>query len=423
MIGVNLSGGEFGSTIGKYGRDYIYPTQKSLKYYADKGMDVVRVPFDWLRVQTKEGGALNQAELARLDAVVDNAKALGLKVVLDLHGYGSGYGKLIGSGTPNASFADFWGKLAGHFKVDSNVFFGLMNEPHTQKASQWIGSVNAAVDAIRDAGAKQKILVPGTYWDGAHSWVSSDNDTVIGNGVKDPLDNYAFEVHQYLDSDSSGTHKNVVSETVGVERLKAITAWAKTTGHELFMGEFGVSTDSTSLKALNNMLSYMDKNSDVWIGATYWAGGPWWGDYMYSVEPKNGIDKPQMAILQKYDLESSSESVRGSAPDALSGDAPAPHTFIFDSPSNPPVVKNFIVGEDTMQLDRSVFTALPKTGSLWAQTFYKGLEAHDSSDRIIYDSTTGVLSYDADGNGSAEAIMIAQLTKGLALTRDDFLVI
>ena len=30
---------------------------------------------------------------------------------------------------------------------------------------------------------------------------------------------------------------------------------------------------------------------------TYWAGGPWWGDYMFSIEPQNGIDKPQMAIL------------------------------------------------------------------------------------------------------------------------------
>ena len=60
MIGVNLSGGEYGSTIGTYGKNYIYPSLKSLQYYADKGMDVVRLPFDWLRVQPKEGGAVSQ---------------------------------------------------------------------------------------------------------------------------------------------------------------------------------------------------------------------------------------------------------------------------------------------------------------------------------------------------------------------------
>jgi endoglucanase len=44
----------------------------------------------------------------------------------------------------------------------------------------------------------------------------------------------------------------------------------------------------------------MDAHADVWQGATYWAGGPWWGDYMYSIEPINGHDRPQMDILQHY---------------------------------------------------------------------------------------------------------------------------
>src|SRR3954469_23937390 len=116
MIGVNLSGGEYGSTIGIYGKNYIYPSQKSLSYYAEKGMDVIRLPFDLERVQQKKDGALSSAELARIDSVVDNAKALGMKVVLDPHGYGSAFGGLIGTKTSNDSFADFWGKMAAHFK-------------------------------------------------------------------------------------------------------------------------------------------------------------------------------------------------------------------------------------------------------------------------------------------------------------------
>ena len=61
--------------------------------------------------------------------------------------------------------------------------------------------------------------------------------------------NFAFEVHQYLDADGSGTHPGAVSATIGVERLTAITQWAEATGNRLFLGEVGVTTDQTSLTA------------------------------------------------------------------------------------------------------------------------------------------------------------------------------
>src|SRR4029453_8567658 len=103
------------------------------------------------------------------------------------------------------------------------VFLGVMNEPHDQSASEWLGSANAAIAAIRNAGASQEILVPGSYWDGAWRWRTTDNAAVIGSGVQDPAHNFAFEVHQYLDADGSGTHAGAVSATIGVERLTAIT--------------------------------------------------------------------------------------------------------------------------------------------------------------------------------------------------------
>jgi hypothetical protein len=176
-----------------------------------------------------------------------------------------------------------------------------MNEPHDQSATTWLGSANAAIAAIRGAGAvSQEILVPGSYWDGAWTWTSTDNATVVGTGVQDPAHNFAFEVHQYLDSDGSGTHPGAVSATIGVERLTAITQWAEATGNHLFLGEVGVTTDQTSLTALDGMLTYMQQHTDAWQGATYWAGGPWWGNYMFSIEPQNGVDKPQMAILVQH---------------------------------------------------------------------------------------------------------------------------
>jgi endoglucanase len=301
LLGVNLSGAEFGSRVpGTFGIDYTYPTHAEVDYYAGKGLSVIRLPFLWERIQRSEFGALDTAELARLDDVVSYATGKGLKVDIDPHNYGYGFGNLIGSAqTPNTAFADLWGKLAVHFKSNSNVIFGLMNEPHDQSASAWLGSANAAIAAIRNAGASQEILVPGSYWDGAWTWVSSDNDTVVGAGVADPAHNFAFEVHQYLDSDGSG-NSGAISTTVGVERLTAITQWAEQTGNRLFLGEVGVTSDQTNLTALDAMLGYMQQHTGAWQGMTFWSGGPWWGNYQFSIEPQNGVDKPQMGVLLQH---------------------------------------------------------------------------------------------------------------------------
>ena len=128
---------------------------------------------------------------------------------------------------------------------------------------------------------------------------------MIGTGIKDPSNNFVFEVHQYLDFDGSGTHDSVVSPTIGSSRLAAVTQWAQNTGNKLFMGEFGVGQDATSLSAMNDMLGFMKQHSDVWQGGTDWLAGPWVGNNIYTIEP-DGLgaghvtDKPQMGVLQHY---------------------------------------------------------------------------------------------------------------------------
>ena len=42
-----------------------------------------------------------------------------------------------------------------------------------------------------------------------------------------------------------------------------------------------------------------ESDTDVWQGALWWAAGPWWGDYMYGLEPTNGVAyNAYMPILQ-----------------------------------------------------------------------------------------------------------------------------
>ena len=309
LVGVNLASAEFApqNDPGSYGKDYTYSTHQEIDYYAAKGMTVFRLPFLMDRMQDAANGPLNQAQLGYMDSVVSYATSKGIKVILDPHDYGYEHGTLIADSSSIAAFANFWGKLAAHYAANGNVIFGLENEPHVQTADQWLPAVNAAIAAIRNAGATQEVLVPGVAWESAAQFTSNGSSTTLALGVKDPAQNYAFEVHQYLDSDGSGTSTSIANgdANIGVERLQAVTQWAKQTGSKLFLGETGVGTDASSTAALGNMLASMQQSADVWQGVTYWAGGPWWGNTSYSIEPtglgtSNVADRPQMAVLSKY---------------------------------------------------------------------------------------------------------------------------
>jgi Ca2+-binding RTX toxin-like protein len=50
-------------------------------------------------------------------------------------------------------------------------------------------------------------------------------------------------------------------------------------------------------------------------------------------------------------------------------------------------------------------------------------DARDASDRVIYETDTGKLFYDADGKGGAAKVHFATLNAGLNLTSADFFVV
>lgn len=300
FTGTNLSGGEFGnptpSSTRLYGKNFIYPSSTEFDYFAANGMNIIRLPFRWEVLQPKPKMPLVPAEEQRLQDVVTTATKKGLVVLLDPHNYARYYDKVIGG--PDVGddvFADFWGRLATDFRSNPRVWFGLMNEPHDMPTLQWLGAANAAVAAIRQTGAKNLILVPGNGWAGAHSWLASGNAVLLQ--IADPANHWAFEAHQYLDTDNSGTHAEAVSSTIGSERLREFTEWCRKNHKRAFLGEFGVGANDTGRDAIADMLTMMEKNRDVWIGYTWWSAGPWWDNYMFSIEPDKATDRPQMSYL------------------------------------------------------------------------------------------------------------------------------
>jgi Ca2+-binding RTX toxin-like protein len=112
--------------------------------------------------------------------------------------------------------------------------------------------------------------------------------------------------------------------------------------------------------------------------------------------------------------------------DTLEGNAGA-DTFIFHTAlgdTNIDTISDFNGADDTIELWSSTFTEL-SPGALAASAFKDmAVSAKDANDRIIYNSDTGILYYDADGSGTAYGnVKFAMLTGDPALTAADFFVV
>lgn len=307
LAGVNLAGAEFtpNQVPGRHLTHYIYPAPASVDYFASKGMNVIRLSVLWERLQHQLGDNLDEPEMQLIDAVVNHAALKKMKVILDVHNYAEYYGAMIGSEkVPPQSLGDLWGKIAVRYKGNDAVIFGLMNEPKGLPTETWLAAANAAIAGIRQTGAGNLLLIPGNGWSSARDWKSSKYGTPNSEVMlkaADPRGNSAFEVHQFFDPDFTGSRSECINADDAVENLRAVTKWSRWNRKRAFLGEFGVGVNENCLQALDRVLKFMAFHSDVWMGWTYWAAGPWWPkDYFSSLEPLGGVDRPQMAVLEKY---------------------------------------------------------------------------------------------------------------------------
>lgn len=112
--------------------------------------------------------------------------------------------------------------------------------------------------------------------------------------------------------------------------------------------------------------------------------------------------------------------------DTLTGGA-GKDTFVFNTAlvRNVDTIADFSAVDDTIQLENGIFTKLTATGALSAANFVANTAgtAMDANDFIVYDSDSGALYYDADGNGAGVAVKFAVLTGHPAITAADFYVI
>ncbi|KAG9056684.1 hypothetical protein FS842_009921 [Serendipita sp. 407] len=264
MFLVNESSAEFGQ--GKYpgilGTDYTWPSPSSVDYFVGKGMNFFRIAFAMERLSPSGlTGSFDATYLQGLKTIVSYVTGKGAYAALDPHNFARFNGAVI---TDLTAFQAWWTKLANEFKSDSRVIFDVNNEPWGIPATDALAFNQAGINGIRSTGATQLILAEGTSWSGAWTWISSGNGDAFKT-ISDPLGNTAIEMHQYLDSDGSGTSEVCVSSTIGVERLTAATNWLKQNNLKGFLGELGAGSNDACITAVKGALCHMQQQGGTWI--------------------------------------------------------------------------------------------------------------------------------------------------------------
>lgn len=157
IMDLGMSGGVY---PGIYNTNYTSPTLAGMHALKARGLNVVRLPFLWERVQATLGGPLEAAYLGYLLQAMRDANTAGLKVIIDMHNYGaytsSGYTTRLGHdlGPTMAQFKDVWTKLSTAIQADADAkaslyAYDIMNEPYGMPDTR--GAVtNAGATKIAD---------------------------------------------------------------------------------------------------------------------------------------------------------------------------------------------------------------------------------------------------------------------------------
>lgn len=263
------------------------------------------------------------------------------------------------------------------------------------------------------------------------------NDVLDGGAGSDSLDGGAGDDELFggtgLDSLSGGDGNDTLDGGSGSDWLyggNGDDTLTESRGNDALYGENGNDTIATASffgKASSGKSTVYGGDGDDWI----YANGK---DLVYGGDDNDHIFGSAAAQLlygnSNNDViaggRGNDRIWGGDGLDILTGDA-GKDIFFFDwtlsAKTNVDTITDYRVKDDTISLEKTVFIALGSGSRLTSSQFVAGADgkAHDASDRIIYETDTGKLFYDADGTGKLAAILFAQLDAHLAMTANEFI--
>ncbi|WP_422036490.1 beta strand repeat-containing protein [Reyranella sp.] len=180
--------------------------------------------------------------------------------------------------------------------------------------------------------------------------------------------------------------------------------------------QYSVSGGAGVIASLENAsINTGDATGDTYVSVENLAG-TFWNDTLIGTSGNNVIDGVNGTDV--FNGRGGMDTLIGSG----GGD-----TFVFDSvigAGNLATISGFVHGQDHFNLDNAIFTQLGAEGALGAGAFVNGAAALDANDRIIFNTATGNVSYDADGSGAGAAVVFATMQNlGVALDHTDFMIV
>ncbi|HEY6813939.1 MAG TPA: glycoside hydrolase family 5 protein [Croceibacterium sp.] len=140
---------------------------------AARGFQTVRLPVRFSNhAATTPPYAIEPAFMARVEQVVDSARAAGLRVILDLHHYDDPQGSVFADPAgQTARLAGLWKQIAERFRSkDAQVWFELLNEPHDRLTHANLRTVlEPALSEVRATNPTRPVVIGGEAWSGIGS--------------------------------------------------------------------------------------------------------------------------------------------------------------------------------------------------------------------------------------------------------------
>ncbi|KAI0346528.1 glycoside hydrolase [Trametopsis cervina] len=294
--GVNTAGYDFSVSIdGTFTGNGVNPPTSQYTHFTAQRVNIYRVP--WQLITPTLGGPIDPVFFSRLNSTVHAALSSGpnVWVIIDVHNYARWNGAIIAQGGPtNDQFVSLWTQLAGKFYNEPRVIFGIMNEPHDLvSVSTWADTLQQVVNGIRNYGAPNYLLLPGSSWSSAEAFPTEAGPLLVN--ITDPTGDHSkiiFDVHKYLDVDNSGQHAECVTNNVAV--LTNLVNFLRANGNrQAILSETGGGNTDSCKTLFQEELRYVRDSFPVLAGYTVWSAGAFDTTYVTTVTPfANGTDQP-----------------------------------------------------------------------------------------------------------------------------------
>ena len=246
--------------------------------YADEIIE--RWKFNSIRLNVKEldPAPWTYAENGTVDEIIDTYTDKGAVVVLEPHENTGGYF----TGSQLDKLEQWWRQQADQYKDNPYVWFNTSNEPggsnssNSENVAKWVNQNQRIINAIRNEGADNVIVVDGHYWgQDVGEWNSSpvkeSKSAILGSSsqLKDPEKKLVFSVHLY--------DQWIYGQSKMADYFDRVQA----AGVPLLIGEYGATKDGKFKEAVSSMFKTAVPRE---IGRFAWA---WWGGDDFELTTSN----------------------------------------------------------------------------------------------------------------------------------------